>query len=353
MGRGDVARMDVARLRVVAVSDLVLRVAVDLAGSLEPMGDTMNDLAVSLVERGVEVVPFASARGHHRITPQRTFRSPVTQLWRWGRGPAVDRFLPRVEVIHVAGRQIPPTRETPLVVSVDDLRPLIDGDDNARIDQLQLAVARGAMLVATSYAARRRVVRALNVEAHDVAVAFPAVPRLALPQSSRHIVVSVTGAVDHFLAMAPELVRQAHDCQLTVVALASQEAGSKIRERARDVMIAPRQRARELLGAAHTVVHLSDGARFPSLPIAAIGCGLPVVATSTDVNRELLEGCVDLIPDDDIGEALRAIARTIFDDTHRTLLTSAGRTRARDFTPDVAAKRYEGLYRDAVASWSR
>jgi hypothetical protein len=335
------------------MSDLVLRVAVDLAGSLEPMGDTMNDLAVSLTDRGIDVVPFASARGRHRISPQRTFMAPITQLWRHGYGPAIDRFLPRVDVIHVAGRQIPPTNRTPLVVSVDDLRPFIDNDDNARVEQLQLAVVRGAMVVATSYAARRRVVRALDVEASDVAVAFPAVPRLAPPHTLRHVVVSVTGVVDHFLSMAPEIVRHARDLQLTVVALASKEAGTKIRAHAPEVIVAPRRNARQLLGEAHTVIHLSDGARFPSLPIAAIGCGLPVVATSTDVNRELLEGCVDLISEDDVAGAMSIIVRTMTDETHRGLLGSAGRTRALDFTPDVAARRYEGLYRDAVASWSR
>lgn len=335
------------------MSSLALRVGVDLSGSLEPMGDTMNDLAVSLIERGLEVVPFASAAGRHRISPSKTFRSPITQLWRHGRGPAIDRFMTHLDVLHVAGRQIPPTLRTPLVISVDDLRPLIDTDDNARVEQLQLAVVRGAIVVATSYAARRRVVRALNVEANDVAVAFPAVPRLATPHTSQHVVVSVTGAVHHFLSMAPEIVRHASNLNLTVVALASKEAGALIRELAPDVTVAPRHSARKLLGAAHTVVHLSDGARFPSLPIAAIGCELPVVTTSTDVNRELLEGCVDFIPEDNVAEAIAVISRTLSDAPHRKILASAGQTRARDFTPDVAAQRYEGLYRDAVASWSR
>jgi len=335
------------------MSSLVLRVAIDLDGSLEPMGDTMNELALSLIERGVDLVPFASARGHHRITPQRTFPSPLTQMWRRGYGIAVDRLLPPVDVIHVAGRQVPPTLRTPLVVSVDDLRPLIDSDESARGRQLRRAVARGAIVVATSYAARRRVVRALGVEANDVAVAFPAVPTLSTPHEARYIVVSVTGAVDHFLAMAPPIVRCARDLGLQVAALASREAGGKIRALAPEVTVVARDRARHLLGEAHTVIHLSDGARFPSLPIAAVGCGLPVVATSTDVNRELLEGCADLIAENEVHEALAVIVRTMTDATHRRLLSSAGRPRAQDFTPDVAAQRYEGLYRDAVASWSR
>ena len=335
------------------MSNVALRVGIDLSGSLEPMGDTMNDLAVSLTERGIDMVPFASSSGRHRITPRRTFRTPISQLWRHGYGPAIDRFLVDVDVIHVAGRQIPPTLRTPLVVSVDDLRPLIDNDDTNRVAQLQLAVARGAIVVATSYAARRRVVRALNVEAHDVAVAFPAVPRLGKPQTRRFIVVSVTGAVHHFLSMAPDIVQHAKALNLSVVALASKEAGSLIRSQAPEVSVAPRHSARKLLGDAHTVIHLSDGARFPSLPIAAIGCELPVVTTSTDVNRELLEGCVDFISADDTTEAMAVISRTLSDAPHRGLLASAGQTRARDFTPDVAAQRYEGLYRDAVASWSR
>ena len=335
------------------MSRLVVRVAIDLDGSLEPMGDTMNELSMALMERGVDLVPFASARGEHRIVPQRTFRAPLTQLWRRGYGPAIDRLLPPVDVIHVAGRQVPPTIRTPLVVSVDDLRPLIDAEESARGAQLQLAVARGAILVATSYAARRRVVRALDLEASDIAVAFPAVPTLSPPREARHVVVSVTGVVDQFLAMAPAIVRCARDLNLSVVALASREAGNKIRAHTPDVVVAPRDRARQLLAEAHTVIHLSDGARFPSLPIAAVGIGLPVVATSTDVNRELLEGCADLIAENEASEALAVIVRAMTDEAHRGLLGSAGRPRANDFTPDVAAQRYEGLYRDAVASWSR
>ena len=49
------------------MSSLVVRVAIDLDGSLEPMGDTMNELSTALMERGVDLVPFASARGEHRI----------------------------------------------------------------------------------------------------------------------------------------------------------------------------------------------------------------------------------------------------------------------------------------------
>lgn len=335
------------------MSDLTLRAAVDLAGSLEPMGDTMNELAVALTERGHQLIPFASSPGRHRIRPHRTFSFPLPQLWHRGIGPAIDRLLPSVDVIHVAGRCVPPTVRTPLVVSVDDLRPLLDDEGNARIAQLQRAVRRGGIIVATSYAARRRVVRALGVDAVDVAVAFPAVPTLPDASSARRVVVSVTGAVDHFLQMAPSIVRCARALDIGVVALASREAGAKIRALAPDVAVAPRSRGRELLSDAHTVIHLSDGARFPSLPIAAVGSGLPVIATSTDVNRELLEGCADLIPDDDLASSVAIIERAMTDVTHRRLLSSAGRPRARDFTPAVAAQRYEGIYRDAVASWTR
>lgn len=353
MGYYAMASLDLSDAQVGTVSERPLRVGIDLAGSLEPMGDTMNELAVSLRERGNELLPFATARGRHRIASKRTFTQPFTQMWSRGVGPAIDRLLPTVDVIHVAGRQVPPTRHTPLVVSVDDLRPLLDSESNARASQLQRAVDRGAILVATSYAARRRVVRALNVSASDVAVAFPAVPSLTPPRHSRFIVVNVTGTVDYFLQLTPDLVRRASELSLTVVALASRDAEVKIRNVAPDVKVAHRGAARQLLGEAHTVIHLSDGARFPSLPVAAIGCGLPVIATSTDVNRELLEGCVDLVPEEDVATTIDAISRTLTDDSHRRLLRSAGQPRARDFTPDVAAFRYEGLYRDAVASWSR
>lgn len=330
-----------------------LRVGLDLAGSLEPLGDTMLSLARALSARDIELVEFATTRlGESTAEAQRTFPRPLRPLWRRGRGLAVDRLLPPLDVVHVAGQLVPPTVRTPLLVSVDDLRPLRDDSDGRwRVEQLRRAVDRGARLVATSYAARREVQAVLEIENSDIAVAPPAISVEPTNSSGSMLLVSVTGTVHQFLQLEPHLVTLAAEHHLSVVVLASREAGALIKVACPNVTVRSRARARQLLGEAFSVVHLSDGARFPSLAVASFAANVPVVATTTDVNRELLEGAADLVEAEDLEGIVLSIKRNVGDVAHRQLLASAGTMRAQDFRPAVAAERYERLYRDAVADW--
>jgi glycosyltransferase involved in cell wall biosynthesis len=134
-----------------------------------------------------------------------------------------------------------------------------------------------------------------------------------------------------------------------VVVLASREAGARFKAECPDVTVRSRNRARRLLWEAHSVLQLSDGARFPSLSVAAFAASIPVVATSTDVNRELLEGSADLVELNDLDAIIASVLRNFADESHRQLLMAAGKVRAVDFSPAVVAERYERLYRDAVS----
>ncbi len=328
-----------------------LRVGLDLAGSLEPLGDTMLDLALALEARNIQLVKFATAKVDARMNDvQRTFPAALRPLWRRGRGLAVDRLLPPVDVVHVAGRLVPPTSRTPLLVSVDDLRPLRDDSEGRwRIQQLRRAVDRGARIIATSYAARREVQSVLEIENADIAVAPPAISVESSKTTGSVLLVSVTGTTNQFLQLEPALTALAAEHQLGITVLASREAGSLIKVACPNVTVRSRGRARQLLPEAFSVVHLSDGARFPSLAVAAFAANVPVVATTTDVNRELLEGAADLVESDNLDAIVHSVRRNVGDASHRQLLQSAGALRAQDFQPSVAAERYERLYRDAVA----
>ena len=328
-----------------------LRVALDLAGSLEPLGDTMDDLAVALQSRELTLVPFATRRHpSRRVAAQRQFHRPLSTLWGYSRGIPIDRLLPEVDVIHVSGELVPPTSRVALVVSVDDMRSLGERrNDDHRLHQLQRSVEHGATLVATSFAARRAVMAALNLDGGVVAVAPPAVPQSLHSHDSRHLLVSVTGTAKSFVRVAPHVSAIAAQSGLGVRVLASREAGAFIRAMCPDVSVQPRTRARHELAEAHSVIHYTDGARFPSLPIAAFAAGVPVIATSTDVNRELLEGAAVLVEPDDDTTLIERVRDLVGDDHLRRILASAGEVRARDFTPESAAERYEAIYRDAVA----
>ena len=97
-------------------------------------------------------------------------------------------------------------------------------------------------------------------------------------------------------------------------------------------------------------MHLSDGARFPSFAVAALAAGVPTIARSTRINRELLEGAAILVTDD--GAWLSELADVWSSDSRRAIMVAAGAVRARDFSASTAARAYSALYHEVVRGWS-
>ena len=110
VGRRPVAALDQrgARPRPGFVSD-ALRVGLDLDGSLESLDNSMNDLADALDDsRACELVRFHTLSARRSPDEARLAgRALWAPLWRRGIGPAIDRFLQPLDVIHVAGRATP------------------------------------------------------------------------------------------------------------------------------------------------------------------------------------------------------------------------------------------------------
>jgi glycosyltransferase involved in cell wall biosynthesis len=259
--------------------------------------------------------------------------------------------LAAVDVIHVAGLATPPTGAIPLVISVDDLRPLrAEARTHLRMTQLKRAVERGAILVASSRSASHEVIAVLGVQRSRVVVVPPAVPVVDATTDGRYLVVNITGAADLFLASASELIRFCDAHGSRVVALASNEVGQRIRSSGHAVLVRPRSEARDALSNAHVVMHLSDGARFPSFAIAAMSAGVPTIARATEINRELLEGAAALAANDQ--DLLSTLDEAWTNESRRAIMIAAGRSRAIDFAPDTAARAYLALYHEVVRGWS-
>ncbi len=329
-----------------------LRIALDLDGSLESLGNSMDDLADALVATGsCDLVRFRStqsARANEARLRRRWLHEPA---WRRGRGRPIDALLPRADLVHVAGVATPPTRRVPLVISVDDLRPLRgEAHTHQRLTQLRRALARGATLAASSRTASHEVLDVLGVERHQVVVVPPAVPTVAPTLAGDDLVVNVTGALERLVSVAPSLVALAHRLHSRVVVLASADAAAALRATSITMTIRPRHDAREALSHARAVLHLSDGARFPSFAIAALAAGVPTVARSTAINRELLGGAAVLVESHD--DAVGALEEIATREARRAVLIAAGRSRAIDFAPATAARAYLDLYRDVVQGWS-
>jgi hypothetical protein len=328
-----------------------LRVALDLDGSLESLGDSMGDLADALVAGGeVDLARLrtrtAAGPGERALAGRRHFGP----LWRRGLGPPVDRRVGAVDVLHVAGIVTPPTRALPLVISVDDLRPLREETRiHQRVAALERALARGATLVASSRAAARQISEVLSAARSQVRVVPPAVPAVETTRDGADLVVNVTGAVERFVSLAPALAAWVGERGGRLVAVASTRARQRIGEARLEVDARPREEARQALARARLVVHLSDGARFPSFAFAALAAGVPTVARTTAATRELLEGAAVLVEED------RAIVDAVIslwsDEARRDLYRAAGRDRAADYSPPRAASAYLGLYHDVVRGW--
>lgn len=334
------------------MSDGPLRVALDLDGSLESLGNSMTDLAEALeATDDCSLVRFHSlSRGDERSARLR-LRSLWSPLWRRGRGVAIDALLPAVDIVHVAGLATPPTKRVPLIISVDDLRPL-RGETRRylRISQLRRAVDAGATLVASTHRARHEVQEVLGIDASRVAVVPPAVPRVPLVDAGADLVVNVTGLVEPLVQLLPSLVQFAASKGARVVVVASDQLNQRLKLLRLDVGLRSRREAREVLTHARVILHMSDGARFPSFAIAALSAGVPTLARATSINRELLSGAAALVASDD---DVLATLDELWDNLARRAVTiAAGRDRASDFAPAVAAQSYLALYRDVRRQYS-
>ena len=330
-----------------------LRVGFDLDGSLESLGNSMVDLADALVALGdCDLVRY------HSLTPARrheenriALRRLWSPLWRQSRGRAIDRLLPMVNVVHVAGLATPPTKRVPLIISLDDLRPLRhESRTRQRVAQLRRAVNQGATLATSSTTAGHEVQSVLDVPRSRVVVVAPAVPKVTTTHDGDDLVVNVTGRTERFLALAPALVRFTQDRGARLVALTSRDAGQRIRSGAPAVSVRSRDEARVALTQARVVVHLSDGARFPSFAMAALSAGVPTVARATASNRELLAGAAALTASDD--EIMHALEIAWDNDARRAIMIAAGVARSSDYSPETAARAYSALYHDVVRGWA-
>ena len=313
----------------------------------------MTELADALSELGTcELFRFRTqSRRQSGDECAVTLRALWSPWWRRSLGRSLDGLLPPVDIVHVAGVATPPVKHTPLIISVDDLRPLRDETRiHQRITQLRRAVEHGAVLAASSRTASHEVQEVLRIARGQVVVVPPAVPTVAVTSEGSDLVVNVTGLIDRFLTIAPDLVRYVHGRGGQVVALTSARSAQRIRASALDVTLRPRRDAREALGRARVVLHISDGARFPSFAIAALGAQVPTIARATSINRELLDGAAALVESDQ--ETLQLLDDVWDNAARRAIMTAAGRARASDYAPHTAARAYAGLYRDVVRGWA-
>ena len=150
------------------------------------------------------------------------------------------------------------------------------------------------------------------------------------------LVVNITGVDDLFLELAPALLAFANPRVQASWPWRAAAVGQRIRSSGLAVTVRPRRDARAALANARVVMHMSDGARFPSFAIAAHSAGVPTIARATEINRELLEGAAALVAND---QEVRRRARRGLD--QRVATVDHGRGRA------VERRRFRAGHRGA------
>ncbi len=132
---------------------------------------------------------------------------------------------------------------------MDDLRPLRgESREYQRITQLRRAVARGALLVASTRSASHEVLDVLGVERSRVIVVPPAVPLVRPTLNGNALVVNLTGVSRPFIELAPALIEFAKRHDTRVIAVTSTKVAQRIRSRNLAVQLRPRSDARAALG---------------------------------------------------------------------------------------------------------
>jgi glycosyltransferase involved in cell wall biosynthesis len=328
-------------------------VALDLDGSLESMSNTMLDLATAL-----EKSPSLELRRFHSSSKRKSPKELRIRRRRWrqrrwlvGRGKAFDKLFPAVNLVHVAGDALPPTNYIPLVISVDDLRPLRSkAKAHPRIKELQRALDKGATLVVSTRTGSHEVQEVMNCRRNQIVVAPPVIPTQPPVEMGDCVVVNVAGGQERLLARLPEITAFAKSVNSEVLVLGSRAVNREIRGKVGTVRLVSRLKAAETLQRARVLIDMSDGARFPSLCVAALSAGVPTMARFSDINFEVLGGCAALVePDQEFIESLRELWHN---ESRRKLLRAAGIERARDFEPNAVALRYLSIYRDILRDYS-
>lgn len=326
-------------------------VAIDLDGSMESMGNTMLDLATAL-ERSAEIELrkfHSSSKRTSKAELKIPFRRWRQRRWRVGRGKPFDRLFPAVNLVHVAGDSLPPTRYAPLVISIDDLRPLRSkAKAHPRIRELQRALDRGATLVVSTRTGSHEVKSLLNSRRNQIVTAPPVVPTQPLVRDGQSLVVNVAGGQERLVERLPEILAFAKSVETEVFVLGS-KAVAKNLQNTQKIRVVARSRAAEILPRARVVIDISDGARFPSFCVAALSAGVPVMARFSDINSEVLGGSAALVEaEDDFIETLRELWHN---EPRRKLLTAAGIERAKDFAPESVADGYLTIYREVLRDY--
>jgi glycosyltransferase involved in cell wall biosynthesis len=325
-----------------------------------------------------------SGRYKHRGVRVRGIALPsqvLQLLWRTLARPAVDGWMPGIEVFHGTNFWIPPLKRARGVMTVHDLGFLVRPELHSPVQRaitgkLARSLGRCHRVIVVSESTKRDFLRLFSYPVDRVHVT-PLAPdpcfrkiddldelqaartRLALPF---RFVLSVgtleprknlTGLIRAF---AQAIHRLPHDCDLVLVG-APATACSEIRRVAEELRISHRLRTPGFLSDLDLVrmYNLSCCMVFPSLyegfglpVLEAMICGTPVICSNVSALPEVAGTAALLVDPSDTLAVASAIVRVVTEPTLADEYSRRGRTHAEGFSWAQTARLTLNAYRAAM-----
>ena len=327
--------------------------------------------------------PESGAYGSVAVTSLPGPRRVLHLAWAAVRRPAIDRWIPEADIVHVMTPTLPIPTAKPVVMTVHDLTPITNPhwhEPHARLlfkRTVEASVRRGDRLIATSDFTRRELVRVVGADPGRITVVHLGVDPLFAPVQDDSASARVRAR--YGLGDGPYLLwLGASDARKNLVLLL--DAFDQMRRgdsehrlvlaggRGRDASsvteaIASRGLAGDVVVTGYVEradlpVLMSDASVFvfPSLdegfglpPLEAMACGTPVIASSGGSLPEIVGDAALVVEPGDAGALARAIVELTADERHRDRLRDLGLTRARDFDWAQTARRTSAVYAEVDA----
>jgi glycosyltransferase involved in cell wall biosynthesis len=301
---------------------------------------------------------------------------PLAWLWSRANRPRIERFVGPSDVVHGTNFVVPPSKRAARVVSVWDLTfaryPELCQPDTLRYERLVArAVRTGALVHTPSQAVAEEVRRHFGARREQVTAVPLGIPDLGPPDddaAARLIdpttpyILSIGTAeprkdLPSLVAAFDALAEEIEDLELVLAgppgwgeeALVAAIDASRAKARIHRTGYIAAGALSSLLRGARALAYpsLYEGFGFP--PLQAMAVGVPVVTTRAGALNEVVGGAALMVEPGEVGDLASALKVAVSDEAQRSVMITAGRTRAADFTWERTAVGLIALYQRAAA----
>jgi glycosyltransferase involved in cell wall biosynthesis len=355
-----------------------VRVAFDAGPLLDPptgVGRYTRELGTALELQGIELTYYAVALRGRAGVPISRWRLPARAmrgLWHRFGGPAIERLVGAVDLVHATNFVLPALRSTPGVVTVHDLSFYRDDtfSGGKRLRALvPWSVGRAALVIVPSAAVGEEVRGRFGLDRDRIAITPEGVSPLffgATPLSDEALARMGVGRP---FALAVGTIEPRKN--LAALLQAWERTRDRLGRRRWTLVLAgpsgwgPRLPRTEgvvpvgwvgdetlpgLLAAAEVFCYPSLYEGFGLPPLEAMAAGTPVVAATYTAASEVLGDAALLVDPTDSPALADAVVAAATDHALRSSLVVAGRARASAYTWEAAARAtiaaYESVFKE-------